>query len=351
MKSTTPIATSLCQRLIAALCLPHSVHLMTEAGSSKRKMMSKFTFVHERVDAALAKYFDVKPLSAMIAPSEKLCLKYTLAGQHERVTQRIRHIVQDYETNIDIFKELIQNADDAGATEVKFLIDWREHPSSSLLAKELRPWQGPSLLAYNNATFSDQDFQHICQVAGETKQSDPLKTGRFGVGFCAAYQLTDLPSFISRRYFTVFDPHTTYLGDRVSHREPGMRIDLIDNQGDLKFYEDQFVPYQNIFGCNVFSLPVEGYNGTLFRFPFRNEETAQNSEICRKIHTKRESERLEKALQSCATELLLFLKHVERVSLFHLNKQDRNPGEMKKVLSIHKTTLQVKTLHNARFKT
>ena len=306
----------------------------------QKKDVSKFTFVHERVDADLAKYFEVKPLSAMIAPSEKLHLNYTLAGQHERVTQRIRHIVQDYETNIDIFKELIQNADDAGATEVKFLIDWRKHPSSSLFAEELKPWQGPSLLAFNNATFSDQDFQHICQVAGETKRSDPLKTGRFGVGFCAAYQVTDLPSFISRRYFTIFDPHTTYLGDRVSHRQPGMRINLIENQGDLKFYEDQFAPYQNIFGCNVFSLPEEGYNGTLFRFPFRNEETARGSEISRKIHTKRESERLEKALQSCATELLLFLKHVRRVSLFHLNERDRNPGDMKKVLSVHKTPLQ-----------
>ena len=302
--------------------------------------ISHFTFVHEKVDAPLARYFQVKPLSEKIAPSEKLCIKYTLAGQHERVTRRIRHIVQDYETNIDIFKELIQNADDAGATEVKFLIDWRKHPSSSLFLGELQPWQGPALIAYNNATFSDQDFQHICQLAGETKRSDPLKTGRFGVGFCAVYQLTDLPSFISRRYFTMFDPHTLYLGDRVSLREPGMRIDLVENQRDLKVYEDQFVPYQNIFGCNIFDLPEGGYNGTLFRFPFRNIATAGNSEICRKIYTKTEFERLEKALQNRATELLLFLKHVERVSLFHLDEHTASHTEMKEVLSVQKTACQ-----------
>ena len=303
--------------------------------------ISHFTFVHENVDAPLAKYFQVKPLSEKIAPSEKLCIKYTLAGQHERVTRRIHHIVQDYETNIDIFKELIQNADDAGATEVKFLIDWRKHPSSSLFSGELQPWQGPALIAYNNATFSDQDFQHICQLAGETKQSDPLKTGRFGVGFCAVYQLTDLPSFISRRYFTMFDPHTIYLGDRVSQREPGMRIDLVESQRDLKVYEDQFVPYQNIFDCNIFDLPEEGYNGTLFRFPFRNKVTASNSEICRKIYTIRELERLEKALHNRATELLLFLKHVERVSLFHLDEDARSHSDMKQVLSVQKSACQI----------
>jgi len=101
-------------------------------------------------------------------------------------------------TSSDIFKELLQNADDAGATEVKFLIDWRQHPKSSLLADELQAWQGPALLAYNNSVFSDQDFQHICELAAETKMKDPYKTGRFGVGFCATYHITDLPSFISR---------------------------------------------------------------------------------------------------------------------------------------------------------
>ena len=169
-------------------------------------------FVHDQIPQKVAKHFQVTPLSRKVAPSQKLGISYTKAGQHEGITQRIRHIVQEYETNIDIFKELIQNADDAGATEVKFLVDWRCHPTESLITKELKEWQGPALIVYNNATFSDEDFDNVCKVAGETKKSDPLKTGRFGVGFCATYHLTDLPSFISRRFFTMFDPHTSYLG-------------------------------------------------------------------------------------------------------------------------------------------
>ena len=71
---------------------------------------------------------------------------------------------------------------------MKFLIDWRQHQSSSLFTDELACWQGPALIAYNNAVFSDQDLEHIiCELAGETKMKDLLKTGQFGVGFCVTY--------------------------------------------------------------------------------------------------------------------------------------------------------------------
>ncbi len=39
-------------------------------------------------------------------------------GQKVDLTARIREILRNYPEGISIFKELIQNADDAGATEV-----------------------------------------------------------------------------------------------------------------------------------------------------------------------------------------------------------------------------------------
>ncbi len=39
-------------------------------------------------------------------------------GQHEPLTRRLRAILQDYTDGLAVFKELIQNADDAAATEV-----------------------------------------------------------------------------------------------------------------------------------------------------------------------------------------------------------------------------------------
>ena len=297
---------------------------------------SKYTFVHEDVSSALAKHFNVVPLSRKVAPSRNLKLKYTKTGQREPVTRRIKQIVDDYATSTDILKELLQNADDAKATEVKFLIDWRHHPTSSLFTEELACWQGPALIAYNNAVFSDQDFEHICELAGETKMKDPLKIGRFGVGFCATYQLTDIPSFISRRFFTMFDPHTSYLGDRVSAGEPGMRIDLVENTEDLSLYEDQFMPYNGLFGCNVFDLSGDGFQGTLFRFPFRSYKTANRSNISQEIIDTYSVKQLIEAFINQASHLLLFLKHIRKVSLFFLNRGEKDVKNMEQKAYISK---------------
>ena len=100
-----------------------------------------------------------------------------------------------------------------------------------MISEEIGCWQGPALLAYNNAVFSESDFDNICKLAAESKLNDPLKTGRFGLGFCSTYYLTDVPSFVSQRYFTMFDPHTWYLKDRVSHNQPGIKIDLVKSLG------------------------------------------------------------------------------------------------------------------------
>ena len=292
---------------------------------------SKYTFVHEDVSPALAKHFQVVPLSQKVAPSRNLKIKYTKAGQKEPVTRRIKRIVEDYATNSDIFKELLQNADDAQATEVKFLIDWRHHPTSSLFTDDLASWQGPALIAYNNATFSDQDLEHICELAGETKMKDPLKTGRFGVGFCATYRMTDVPSFISRRYFTMFDPHTMYLGDRVSADEPGMRIDLVENTEDLSVYEDQFRPYCGLFGCDLFNLRDDGFHGTIFRFPFRSYDTANKSNICQEIIDGKSVNDLLQTINKQASHLLLFLKNIQKVTVYILNERDEISNMQRKL--------------------
>ena len=51
-------------------------------------------------------------------------------------------------------QEILQNADDAEATEVKFFIDKRSHGQQNLLHHGLAKFQGPALLAYNNAVFT-----------------------------------------------------------------------------------------------------------------------------------------------------------------------------------------------------
>lgn len=90
-------------------------------------------------------------------------------------------------------QELIQNADDAGATVVKFRLDTRQHPEDNLIYPKLSLFQGPALLAYNNATFQDEDWEHFGKIENSGKETAALKVGRFGVGFLSVFHITGKP--------------------------------------------------------------------------------------------------------------------------------------------------------------
>ena len=85
---------------------------------------------------------------------------------------------------------MIQNADDAGATEVSFLYDNRYHDTKFLENPELAKFQGPALYCHNDATFKEEDWEGIQNLMRSNKKDDPLKVGRFGIGFNSVYHIT-----------------------------------------------------------------------------------------------------------------------------------------------------------------
>ena len=91
-----------------------------------------------------------------------------------------------------LLQELIQNADDAQAVEVKFMLDKGNHPcrGKDLLTPELVDFQGPALYAWNDAMFTDDDWEHIGHMYSSLKEKEPLKVGRFGVGFMSVFHMT-----------------------------------------------------------------------------------------------------------------------------------------------------------------
>ncbi|THU63893.1 hypothetical protein C4D60_Mb01t20640 [Musa balbisiana] len=101
-------------------------------------------------------------------------------GQRVDLTRRIREILINYPEGTTVLKELIQNADDAGATRICLCLDRRSHGAESLLSPNLAQWQGPALLAYNDAVFTEDDFISISRIGDSKKQSQTWKTGRFG---------------------------------------------------------------------------------------------------------------------------------------------------------------------------
>ncbi|KAI0491374.1 hypothetical protein KFK09_025634 [Dendrobium nobile] len=230
-------------------------------------------------------------------------------GQRVDLTRRIREVLVNYPEGTTVLKELIQNADDAGATKVVFCLDRRFHGVDSLLSSELSQFQGPALLAYNDAVFTEEDFVSISRIGDSKKHSQSWKTGRFGVGFNSVYHLTDLPSFVSNKYVVYFDPHGSHLPN-VSAANPGKRLDFASSSA-MPLYEDQFKPYC-IFGCDM----KNPFPGTLFRFPLRNADQAAVSKLSKQAYTADDISLMFSELHQEAVFSLLFLKSIISIEMY-----------------------------------
>ena len=50
--------------------------------------------------------------------------------------------------------------------------------------------QGPALYASNNAMFTPEDWTGIRMLCDSIKVKDPMKVGRFGLGFKSVFHMT-----------------------------------------------------------------------------------------------------------------------------------------------------------------
>ena len=60
------------------------------------------------------------------------------------------------------------------------------------MSPELALFQGPALYCYNNAEFTNEDWEGLRRLMKGSKQDNPLKVGRFGVGFNSVYHITGI---------------------------------------------------------------------------------------------------------------------------------------------------------------
>ncbi len=89
----------------------------------------------------------------------------------------IRKIVEDlYPDSAHFIYELLQNAEDAAATQARF----------SLLDDRL-------VFEHDGRPFDERDIYAITDIGEGTKAGDNDKIGRFGVGFKAVFAYTDTP--------------------------------------------------------------------------------------------------------------------------------------------------------------
>lgn len=298
-------------------------------------------FIHPQLPISTAESLHVPTLMSRMLNAEEL--EINSFGQSEPLTSRLKKLLEDYSDGLAIPKELVQNADDAGASEIKFLYDERQNQDAMkyLIDDGMRACQGPALWAYNNATFTDKDFDNITRLGGATKQTELDKIGKFGLGFNAVYNITDVPSFVTKNTIVIFDPHTVHLGRGIRDRsKPGIKIDLSKNRTLIRKLPDQFKPYQDVFGCRIGDGSDNDFGGTLFRFPLRTREQAARSEISGLHYDRQQIIALLNMLVHSASYLLLFTQSVQQLSFYYLPNES-NPLELRKVLTVEKSLVKV----------
>ncbi|XP_035477581.1 sacsin isoform X2 [Scophthalmus maximus] len=225
----------------------------------------------------------------------------------------LKDILRRYPEGGQILKELIQNAEDAGATEVKFLYDETEYGVESLWSPDMAQHQASALYVYNDAVFTGEDWNGIQEIARSRKRDDPLKVGRFGIGFNSVYHITDVPSIFSGDQIAMLDPHQTLFGVNESGQCWNLKTDV----KEITELADQFAPYTGMFGSSEKTVRDGSFPGTLFRFPLR----AKPSQLSGNIYNKEKVLELFESFKADADTVLLFLKSVQRISL-HVRESD-----------------------------
>ncbi|XP_041806193.1 sacsin-like [Chelmon rostratus] len=231
----------------------------------------------------------------------------------------LKDILRRYPDGGQILKELIQNADDARATEVVFIHDERSYGTESLWTDELGEYQGPALYAYNNASFTDDDWQGIVTAGRSIKRNDPNKVGRFGIGFNSVYHITDVPCVFSSGHLGFMDPQEKIFGER--NEDFLWSLDDAEDQEALMTMHDQFQPFRDIVSLvskqewSEIVTEDQRFDGTIFRFSLRNKK----SDISDNLYDSNRVADLFDSFIADADLSLLFLKNVTSVSLIHIN--------------------------------
>lgn len=278
--------------------------------------------MHPNISAAVAEKFRVQSLRCILISQNMdqnifgsghttdVAPQVESFGQAESITNRLKSILDLYPEGNPIYAELIQNADDAGATKICFMVDENSYGTESLLGPKMAALQGPSLVVYNDACFTESDYRALGRIGQGSKLENLSTTGRFGLGFNSTYHLTDTPSFVSGEYLVIFDPHCCFAPGATAN-QPGLRVKYTGGNNLSATFKDQFDCFRH-FGCDF----EESFNGTLFRFPLRTTSLARQSEISKRRYT---AEDIISSLETLVENLpnhLLFLRNLRTIEVY-----------------------------------
>src|SRR5262249_47210196 len=159
----------------------------------------------------------------------------------------------------------IQNADDAGATEIRFILDHHTYASALLEDQNLARLNGPSLLLFNNASFTPEDLENIQRLGDTQKAEAPAKIGRVVPGFKCCDNDTAYPQLLTGNSLYLCDPHKAAVICEPDTK-PGAAWDLTPD-----LWRSSGGLLQPFLTAGLAQGSVE-FQGTVFRLPLRTRD-------------------------------------------------------------------------------
>lgn len=223
-----------------------------------------------------------------------------------------------------VLKELLQNADDAGATEMHVLVD--ERCPSRDLPQEYARLFGPALLVRNNAPFRLKgecpgdldDFTAIRDVASGHKRAQATAAGRFGIGFNSVYFLTDTPLLFSRREVHVFDLlKSVFPANGWAFSLDEFPASAASDAGRLKNVLAWSFPKAALHDAAFAEIAMDSrthYRQAVFRLPFRTSAPDAEAIFADRFKTEEERASVLQDLVEEGKRSVLFLRHITRLT-------------------------------------
>ena len=166
-------------RLVPVKDCMYCDHEWLEDGTPAEEEKDSF-FVHPNISNSTAELLQVRTLRSQLLEADEIGDEF---GQEEKLTRRLNKLLEEYTDGFSVPKELIQNADDAGATEVRFLYDERtnEDAMTCLIDEGMKECQGPALWVYNDAEFKMRILRTLLNSTVAQKNKRPKKLESLGL--------------------------------------------------------------------------------------------------------------------------------------------------------------------------
>lgn len=109
----------------------------------------------------------------VIYPCWRVDFGFANDPQNTPITTILRQICEAYPES-SCLRELLQNADDAQASEIDYILDTTTYHGNPLIDEGLEAYHGPALLVRNNSVFTDEDFTSLASIGDSRKSIHPL---------------------------------------------------------------------------------------------------------------------------------------------------------------------------------